>query len=116
MTTTFAHLLTVEIPYFIMARRMLVGRKQRADCTAKSHLGPQLNHVVMGHDVHEDASPRACRRKVIIVDTSHCPCQPATRWERAPATHAVRLDDSAAREPGTRPSARPTHPSGVTAR
>lgn len=114
MISTIAHLLTVEIPHCVMELGMFVGIKQRAECTAKSQWRPQFIHMFVRHDVHAGASPRVCRRKVIIVDTSHCPCQPATRWEREPSTQAVRMDDSVAREPGAGPSARPRHASGIS--
>jgi hypothetical protein len=112
---SLAYLLTVEIPHFIMERKMLLGIKERAERATKAQHASQIERIATGHQAREDASPRSCHRKVTIVDTSRCPCQAATRRERDFSVQAPRPEGSATGDPdSTSPSARSGHASGVS--
>jgi hypothetical protein len=109
---SLAYLLTVEIPHFIMERKMLLGIKERAERAKKAQQASRVERIAAGHDVREDTSPRRCHRKVTIVDMSRCPCQAASRRERDLSVQAPRPEGSAAGDPdSTSPSARSGHAS-----
>jgi len=112
---SLAYLLTVEIPHFVMERKMLLGIKERAERATKAPQVAQIDRVAAGHQIREDTLPRACHRMATIVDTRRCPRQAAARSERDVSVSTPRLEGSAAGYPDpTSPSARPGHASGVS--
>jgi hypothetical protein len=113
--TSLAYLLTVEIPHFVMERKMLLGIKERAEAAPKAQRASQMERIAAGHDIRDDTAARGCHRKVTIVDTSRCPCQAATRRARDLSVSTPRPAGSAAVESDSAsPTASDGHASGVS--
>ena len=73
--------LLLEIPHFVMQRKMLLGIKSRAERQASQAREAHADDVQAAHGATGEFSVRRCR-KVTIVDTSRCPRQAALRIPR----------------------------------
>jgi hypothetical protein len=65
--------LLLEIPHFVMQRKMLLGIKARAERQARQQRDAHMDDEAPAQGAGKDASLRRCHRKVTIVDTSRCP-------------------------------------------
>lgn len=74
--------LLLEIPHFVMQRKMVLGIKSRAERQARLPREAHLDDVLATHGTTREFSLRRCHRQVTIVDTSRCPRQAALRIPR----------------------------------
>lgn len=82
-----AYALLLEIPHFVMQRKMLLGIKERAERAARETGATRRPEpLTVDLQAREAPAPGGFQRTVTIVDTSRCPRQAATRVERRAPT------------------------------